>query len=327
MPLSRAEVVVVLPNLMNSFKLFTVGEPIGAIVSDRRDGIVARLGAEAPMVPISVTIDGDQYSFRAVRHPVLLPLLAGYLSYATHSIGGRTLGDQTVATRISIRYPQAETAAVSATFSSSQAPAESSAFTTALVAYLEASVFAGPEIEAIEISLDTIERLESATIVDIVPERRVVHPGEELAVHYRFRPYRGPVETRTVRVRVPVGTPEGRLDLVGADGAAWTVYDLQMRPLRPASFADELRLVNSIDPATSIVTVLERPDVGMVVPGGTVSAPPSVVMQMQSALGPNLDTVAYGVVAKTETEMPYPVAGAQRISLTVRAGSRESEKR
>jgi len=60
-------------------------------------------------------------------------------------------------------------------------------------------------------------------------------------------------------------------------------------------------------------------------PGGTISAPPSVVLQLQSALGPNLETVAYSVVAKVEAEMPFPVFGAQRIPLTVRAGTRESE--
>ena len=167
----------------------------------------------------------------------------------------------------------------------------------------------------------------TATIVDIIPQRRVVRPGEELAVHFRLRPYRGAEETRTVNVRVPEGMPEGRLDLVGADGAAWTTYDLQMRPLRPASFADEVRLVNSLEPSTTIVAVLERRDVGMAVPGGTVSAPPSIVIQMQSALGPNLETVAYSVFAKVEAEMPFPVSGAQRIPLTVRADSRQLETR
>jgi hypothetical protein len=115
--------------------------------------------------------------------------------------------------------------------------------------------------------------------------------------------------------------------LVGADGAAWTVYDLKMRPLQPASFSDEVRLVNSVEPSTTIVVVLERGDSGMVMPGGTISAPPSVVLQLQSALGPNLETVAYGVVAKVEAEMPFPVSGAQRIALTVRAESLRSETR
>jgi hypothetical protein len=327
MPLARAGVVAVLPNLMNSFKFFTVGEPIGAIVADRRDGILGHLGAEAPMVPISVTVNDHEYSYRSVRHPVLLPLLTGYLSQASQGVSGRSFGYQTVAVQVSVHYPGSQTATVSATVASPQASAEASAFATAVVAYLEGSTLEGPEIESIAISLETVEKLEAATILDIVPERRVVRPGEELAVHFRLRPHRGAEVTHTLKVRIPEGMPEGRLDLVGADGAAWTAYDLQMRPLRPASFADEVRLVNSLDPSTSLVAVLERHDVGVAVAGGTVSAPPSVVIQMQSALGPNLDTVAYSVVAKAEATMPFPISGAQRIPLTVRAGSRESETR
>ena len=65
--------------------------------------------------------------------------------------------------------------------------AEASAFATAVVAYLEGSTFEGPEIESVAISLETVERLETATILDIVPERRVVRPGDELAVHFRLR--------------------------------------------------------------------------------------------------------------------------------------------
>jgi hypothetical protein len=326
-PLSRAGVVAVLPNLMNSFKFFNVGEPIGAIVADRRDGVVGRLGVEAPMVPISVTVNDRTYSYRAARHPTLTPLLAGYLAYASHGVAGRTFGDQTVASRVTIHYPADEAASVTATFAGSLASVDSSAFATAVVAYLEGSSFEGPEIESIEIVLEAVEKIVAATIIDIVPERRVVRPGEELDVRFRLRPYRGPEQTRTITVRIPEEMPEGRLDLVGADGAAWTVYDLQMRPLIPASFSDEVRLVNTVDPSTTIVAVLERRDSGMVMPGGTISAPPSVVLQLQSALGPNLDTVAYSVFAKVEAEMPFPVSGAQRISLTVRAGTRESEKR
>ena len=326
MPLSRAGVVAVLPNLMSSFKFFTIGEPIGAILADRRDGVVGLLGAEAPMTPVTVTVNDRTYSYRSVRHPVLTPLLAGYLAHASHAVAGRSFGDQTVATRVSVAFEGLETAAISATFASTQASVEASAFVTAVVAYLEASTFEGPRIESIDISLDSVEEIKAATIIDIIPERRVVRPGEELAVRYRLRLFRGEEVFHTVKVRIPEELSEGRVDLVGADGAAWTIYDLQMRPLRPGSFADEVRLVNSLEPATTIVTVLERRDPGLVMPGGTISAPPSVVLQLQSALGPNLDTAEYGVFAENVAEMPFPLTGAQRIQLTVRAGTRESEK-
>ena len=61
-----------------------------------------------------------------------------------------------------------------------------------------------------------------------------------------------------------------------------------MRPLQPASFDDEVRLVNSLEPSTVLIAALERSDPGMVVAGGSLSTPPSIVMQLRSALGPNL---------------------------------------
>ena len=161
MPLSRAGVVAVLPNLMSSFKFFTIGEPIGAIVADRRDGVVGLLGAEAPMTPVTVTVDGRAYSYRSVRHPVLMPLLAGYLAHASHAVDGRSFGDQTVATRVSVAFEGLDAAAVSATFASTQASVEASAFVAAVVAYLEGSAYEGPRIESIDVSLETVEQIKS----------------------------------------------------------------------------------------------------------------------------------------------------------------------
>ena len=94
-----------------------------------------------------------------------------------------------------------------------------------------------------------------------------------------------------------------------------------MRPLQPATFSDEVRLINSLQPSTTLVAALERQDLGIAVAGGSLSAPPSVVLQLHSALGRNLETVSYAVVATDELRVPMAVSGAQRIQLTVRKGN------
>jgi hypothetical protein len=191
-------------------------------------------------------------------------------------------------------------------------------FAAAVVGYLEGSSFSHPEIGSLDIRLSVAEELQSAEIVEIVPERRVVRPGEDLGVRFRLQQHGKPETTVTMTLHVPYGIPDGRVDLVGADGAAWSAYDLQMRPLKPGSFADELRLVNSLEPSTRLVAALERQDLGAAVEGGSFSAPPSVVLQLRSALGPNLDVITHSVLAQATTEVGYPVAGAERIALTVR---------
>jgi len=320
MPLARAHVVAVLPSLMSSFKFFTVSRPIGAVVADRKDGIVGELGRDAPMVPIRVTVGQEEYAFRAIRHPVLLPLLAAYLSQAGQSVTGRTFGDQTVRGRVEVRYPGYDPVVVGATFSGAQAAAEASGFVAAVVAYLENTPFERPDVESIDVSFERVEELQAAVILEVVPDRRIVSPGDELNVRFRVQPHRGPEVIYNLKVEIPEGLSDGRIDLVGADGAAWTAYNLQMRPLAPANFGDEVRLVNSLQPSTTLVAALERQDLGFAVAGGSMSAPPSIVLQLRSALGPNLETVSYAVFAKTDFEVPMAVAGAQRIQLTVREG-------
>lgn len=327
MPLARAHVVAVMPSLMNSFKFFSVGQPIGALVADRAPGIVGILGREAPMVAIRVSVNDRTYAFRGIRHPTLLPLLVGYLSQASLGSTGRTFGDQTLITRVEMRYPGHPAAVATAAFSGGLASGESAAFVSAVVAYLESSAFAAPDIESVDIRLESVEDIQTATIVEIIPENLVVRPGEDLDVRFRLRKHRGGEEIRTLTLHIPEGIPDGHLDVVGGDGAAWTAYDLQMRPLEPSTFADEVRLVNSLTSANNLVAVLEARDLGMVVAGGTVSAPPSMVLQLRSVLGSNLQTTAYGVFGKTTAEVPFPVAGAQRIPLTVRSGEWQMEKR
>jgi hypothetical protein len=318
MPLARAKVVAILPSLMSSFKFFTVGSAIGAVVADRKDGILGRLGEEATMVPVQVTVGEESYAFRAVRHPVLLPLLSADLSQACQTVHGRTFGDQTVRSQLVIRYPELEPVVVRSDFAGAQAAAEASGFVAAVVAYLENTPFEGPEIESIDVHIERVEEVQAAVILEVVPDRRVVRPGDELDVRFRIRPYRGSEVVYTLKVAIPQGLSPGRLDLVGADGAAWTAYDLQMRPFSPASFGDEVRLANSLLPSTMLVAALERENLGIAVAGGSLSVPTSVVLQLRSALGPNLETVSYAVFAKTTLEVPMAVAGAQRIQLTVR---------
>ena len=318
MPLARAHVLTVLPSQAESFKFFQVGEIIGALRADRTHGVWGEIGRPAAMVPVDVTVDGREYSFRSLRHPVLTPLIASYLAQASLTARGRAFGNQTVAVEVEVEYPAGLSVGLSETYAGAQAPQEAAAMVGAAIGYLENSPFNGPDIERVRILLDSTERLDTAVVVDAVPERVVVRPGEMLGVRIRVRPHRGDEYTRVTQIRIPPELPEGRLDLVVADGASWTVYDLQMRPTLPSSFEDELRLFERLVPSRRLVLALERRQASVSLEGGNVSLPPSLVVQLRTGLGPNLQMSEYGVVERVEETMPTSVLGAQRVPLTVR---------
>jgi hypothetical protein len=324
LPMARARVVTVLPSQASSFKFFSVGETLGAFVSDRSRGIWGRLGESAPMVPVEVIVDGRDYDFRTVRHAGLTPFLVAYVVQASQAARGRLFGDQSIGLRIELGYAGSEPAVYRESIVSGEAPAQVSALAAAITGYLESSIFDPPELERISIELVTRERLETAVLIDAVVDRPIVAPGDELPVRVRFRPHRGPDFTREIRLQVPPNLPDGRLDLVVADGASWSTYELAMRPLRPGSFDDEIRLVNSLLPSTSLVLAFERRQPGVALDGGTVSAPPSLIAQLRSGLGPGLETTSYAVVDDRVEPFELPLIGAERIELLVRSGARES---
>jgi hypothetical protein len=318
LPLARAEVVTILPSLASSFKVFNVGPVIGTVTSDRTHGVVAELGNGPGMVPLEVQTGGRRYRFGIVEHPLLSPLLTGFMVYSSHAARGRAFGLQTVAVGLDAEFAGARSLRLEQVFEGQDAPAQGAAWVSAVLGYLAASPFGDVAVQAVDVSLESRDGLAGATFLDVVPERRVVAPGGTARARVRLLCDGGGVETVTVAVKVPSETAEGRLDLVVADGASWTAYDLGARPLVPASFADELRLLHRLEPARRIVAALERPGASVVLPGGTVATPPGLVASLRSGLGQGLRTASFRVVERNHVDIDGPVLGAVRMRLEVR---------
>jgi len=270
------------------------------------------------MIPVSVSTPQRSYAFRVAANPSLLPLLAAYIVQTTATTRGRKFGNQTLSIRLEAAYADGESFHLGEAIPAGDAPAQAAALTAAVFGYLGAVPFTAPPLERIAIRLDTVERTVGASLIDAVPERTAVRAGDRLRVRTRWRVRRGPILVRDFSIRVPESVPPGRLDLVVADGGAWTAYDLRARPLRPASFADELRLLGRIVPSTSAVVALERRDSGAVLEGGTISVPPSVLLSLQAGLDGNVAPVGYSVAARETADLGMPLRGAVRLRLVVR---------
>lgn len=319
LPMARAQVVAVLPSAMQSFKFFTVAEVLGAFEADRYHGSWGRLGATVDLLPVTVAVDGRDYHFRTVRHEVLTPLLAAYLAQTTYATHGRTFGGQTVALDVGLDYPGRPRVAVRQLFSGGDAAAQAAAYAAAVVAYVETSAFDGPEPSGLSIGLTSREALAGAEIVEAVPDRWTVAPGESFGVRVRLRARGGAERVVRLELEVPSRLADGRLDLVVADGASWSAYDLRQRPPRPDSFADELAVLGRLEPSGRVVAALERPQPGVVMGDSPLPAPAGVVLQLKAGLGPNLGATAWGVVGRAAVDLEQPVSGAVRLTLTVDA--------
>ncbi len=317
-PLARANVIGVLPNLNSSFKFFTVGPVIGEITADRSRGIFGMLGTTAPTVPVTIEASGKRYHFQIVPAPALAPLLVAYLVQASQSAHGRGLGEQTLRITISLAFANGSSVRLSESFARPDAPAQAAALAAALVGYTEGSPFSPPALDDLKIDLESVEKKTAATLIEAVPERTVVHPGERLRVWTRWRIHHAGEIDHSFSLTVPQSIPPGPLDLIVADGGAWSTYDLKVRPSRPASFDDELRLIGRLVPSSSAVVALERRDTGLVVRGGTISVPASVLLSLRAGLDGGVETARSRIIAKTKADLGMPLSGAVRLHLVVR---------
>lgn len=318
MPLARASVVTFLPSLAGSFKMFNVGETIGTLRTDRSHGVWGTLGRAPSRVPLTVAVAGEEFEYGLIEDPVLTSLLAGLMVNASQAVGGRTFGDQTVGVDLAIDFAGGETLQLEQVFAGIDSPAQGAAWVSAVVGYLTNSIFDPPRIEELKVEVDAQNGMKGAAIIDVAPDRRRLAPGETLDLRVRLRRADDVVETMVLPLRVPETALEGRLDVVVADGASWAAYDLTARPSRPASFADDLRMVRRLGSSGSLVAAFEKAGTSLVLPGGAVAAPVGVTASLRAALGPNLATVAYRLLAHTTTEVDGPVVGAARIKLEIR---------
>lgn len=321
MPMARASVVTILPSLANSFKMFNAGEIIGTLRSDRKHGVWGTVGPSPEMLPLDIRVGDRSYRYDILDHRVLTPILTGILVVGSHQAQGRSFGLQSINLHLEVGLVDDDLLVLDQVFEGADAPSQAAAWTSAVVGYLEASPFASDDVRTLDIGLDSTNGLERASILDVIPDRRDVEPGDRLGIRVRFQRPGERVETVRMEVEVPVEVSEGRLDLVVADGASWTVYDLQARPTRARSFGDEVRTLNRLRSSRELVAALEVPGEGLVLSGGTVAAPAGMVPTLRSGLGSELQTAKYRVAALTAMDAGGPVAAAVRLRLVVKERS------
>ena len=103
MPMVSAEVVHTLSDLAGSVRLANVGGELGAIVEDRVGAVVGRLGHEAPMIPLSLTVRGgdygeERYDYEVIPHPGLAPLMTGAVIGSSLQTSGYSMDSTLLAT-------------------------------------------------------------------------------------------------------------------------------------------------------------------------------------------------------------------------------------
>lgn len=324
-PAARARALAIQTSYQNSFKIFTAGAPFGTFVADRPAGMLARVGPAPSGIPVNVEVaeplGTQRRDFRIIEEPLLEPLLVTFLTNACLTARG-SAGEASVRMAVEMSFADGRAVTVRYAGRGIDAVARAAAFAGGVVAFAEGSPYPHPALAGLSVRVERDERPNGAVIAEVVPARTWARPGETLDVRVRLEPHLEESRWESLQVRIPdEAIPGASLDLLVANGAAWSEYRLKAVGADPADFAGQVALLDTLEPSTVLIAALESRDRGVSVPGASQpDLPPSWAATLAIGLGRNaVRRLPTALVAVERRPMPRPLEGAVRIPLTVRA--------
>ncbi len=326
LPLAPSEVVTVIANAANSFKVSNAGEVIGAFDQDREAGVRGRLGLEAPTTPLEVRLRGlteREYRMDVANLPQMRPILLAISTLGALASGSYSGGFQGIDLDATIALAGHENLRIRQSFDGDQAAIDSVIYLLSYAAFLEFNPLAEVEIDRVDVELTQVDRPHSATLVAAYPERTRVEPGQTVPVTLEFQAFRGERYRRRLKIAVPAEAPDGKFVLLIGDGSSMDAVRQSVDRRQPTSFDQALELLRSFRSRRELVVFGLLPAPGLAVAGEVLPNLPGSVRSIFAAGGHAAGAPLTLDVAHEQVEaLDRPVDGVVRIDLEVRRRAR-----
>jgi len=337
-PMAAAEVVTVLSSANNSFKISNTGEIVGAFEQDRQLGIQGRIGAVAPMVPMSLHVAAQggekarDFHVRLADLPEFIPLLVGSTLLGGLESASYATGQQSLELAARLRLQQYGNLEVRQSFDSENAGSEAAAFLLTVVNYLSQNPLQKVGLESVDVTVSQTDNPRVASLVGANADRTVVRPGQQVKLSLDLVAYRGERFRHSMTVDMPTDLPVGRYSLLVGDGSSIDAARVALEPADPQSFPQALALLRSFHSRRDLMVLGVYGGSGLSVAGEIMPRLPGSVRSLWGAAGSGSVVGLRNTVAQVQQErMTMPVTGLVRIDLEVRrkepvAGADESTR-
>ena len=329
LPMSTAEVIGVIPTMMNSQKISNTGTPFGAIRQDRSSGILGIAGAEAVMIPVDLSLttsrnEQKNFKYEVVSDSLLTPMMLSYAIYNTLVTAEKSMGKQTlqVTSRISIEnYPEIYFQQSASGDSSAQAEATIAAVSP--VYFTLNSGFEDIKIKRISLEISSVEEKNNASLDKVWMDQTEIRAGEELGLTVFLRKSNGEVFSEKYPIKIPDEISAGPLKILVGDGISVAMHDTKLKEAEfiPKNFDQVVRAINNLKNNNRLYVRLFREEAGAIIDGfGSSSLPPSL-MALYSSRKTQGDTIPMQYVVFMEHELPRSdsvIDGQKIIEVTIK---------
>ena len=333
MPMMRASVMTLVPNLSASFKLSGVGPLIGRILLDRDAGIAGELGSGPSMVPCQIRVrpaagKGAAYDIELVRDDQLTPLLLQIALFSAIDVSERSLGPHTVRVRGAVEFKgRVPKLILDDIYTGSGAVGQAAALSTvAPLSFLLRAGHADVEIDSIDVAIEAVPDDRYTDLVRAWVSKTQVRPGETVEIRFAAKGPAGRERMHSVPYTVPVSMPAGTVEVTLGDAVTANLQQwrglLGGRKVRDA--ADTIRFLNGLRGSDAAYLRLWRRKRSLWLHSDKLPAPPAslhAVLSTPAGRGagalPDLSTTieqrridGFGGVVRGRLDLRFVVTGS-----------------
>ena len=330
LPMTRAYVYAMLPSLMSSFKISTMGDVIGTIRQDRATAIAGTLDKGPATVPMAVTLRSRRggevttrtFNFQIGTDQTFTPLLAYVTLYNALSGYERQFGSATFILKGRARVAGHDALTFEDVFAGDSPTLAAATSIGGPLTMLMANDREPVKLDGLDFTIDAHETPLSATIERVWVDDIRPRPGRTIPLKVLTRSYRGEEKISTVQIAIPANVT-GPLSVLVADGRQLNALEQRelRRTVQPQGVAQMLRLLNSTRRNNRIYVRLVTGASGAVVNGEALPAlPPSVLSVLEGDRhGGSFSPIRSAAVGEYEIPMDVAVIGARTITIDVDA--------
>ncbi len=327
-PMTTSDVHLVLPSLMNSFKMASSGDTIGTWVQDRATAIKGVLNVRPRMIPLQVSVATSRgqektYDLEVVSDELFSPVLTFASIVAILQSTERAYGNQTVKLSAWVETTDGHRMYIEDVFTDQQAAVNASAMVAAPLAFLLSNDFEDITVKDIRVQVEASEQRLTAKLLRAWLDTDQVAPGGTAKLKLLLKSYRGDEILETVDVTVPKNVGAGQLRLVVADANTLSAIERQeaRQGFVPKDLDQLIRAINALRKNNRLYVRLSRADRGGAIVAGEylTSLPASVINVLQAGESAgDFTPLRNSTFWEHEVVTDYNVSGSQLLHLQVR---------
>jgi hypothetical protein len=335
-PMSKGEVVMTLASSYQPNKMANATEIVGALHQDRYTGIMGVLGAESPMIPVTVKVrsldEKDQltgeksFHFNVFVHQKWTPYLMMITLYNSLSQLNEFADEATYRLHGNVELQGEPNISLSNMTANGEIPMPAPLMMAAWWGNMFNRLYLNnvntPDVKRVNVTVDLLPERRVATIDSAWVADPEVRAGDSVPVKVFLRPYRGERIERDFTVKIPQGLARGDHRIVLSD--ADTVNRLQNMAGAADRYLDLPQTVSLLNQERSnnklYVSLVESTPTAYYDDKTLPSLPSSVLNVMQSGRAANRSLVTSAETATEQMALPfdYMVSGSYSLRIQVK---------